>query len=92
MKTRHIQTVSQRLTLEIGYIGDIGPAGLTEAITEALKKGGVLEEGGIIYLRADAPGETLAAVSIWAPEPEPAGAELEIPTAEEDKDRPEPNL
>jgi hypothetical protein len=69
MKSRRIETVTQRLTLEVGFAGELGAAGLTEAIIEALEKGGVLEEAGIVYIRAEAPGERLMAIYIWAPEP-----------------------
>jgi hypothetical protein len=62
--------VTQSLTLELGFTVDIGAAGLTQAIIEALEKGGVLEEAGIVYIRAEAPGQRLAAIDIWAPEPE----------------------
>lgn len=69
-KRRRMQTVDQILQLEIGFNGNLGPAGLTEAIIEALTKGGVLEEAGIIYLKAEAPDEGLVEIDVWAPEPE----------------------
>jgi hypothetical protein len=93
MKSRRIETVTQRLTLEIGFAGELGAAGLTEAIIEALEKGGVLEEAGIIYIRAEAPGERLMAIDLWAPEPEAPPAEPPMtPEAVEDDPPPEPNV
>jgi hypothetical protein len=72
---RHIQTVDQVLRLEIAYSSELGAAGLTEAIIEALDKGGVLEEANVIYFKAEAPGQELIAIDIWAPDPEPADVE-----------------
>lgn len=96
MKLRHVQTVDRVLRLEIGFAGELGAAGLTEAIIEALEQGGVLEEAGIVYIRAEAPGERLMAVDIWAPEPEEAEEVEEPPTkptAEPDEEpTPQPNL
>ncbi len=73
MARRCIQTVNQVLRLEIGYNnGDIGPASLMDAIEEALKKGEVLDEAGVVYIRGDMPAENFIAVDIWAPDPENA--------------------
>lgn len=67
---KHIQTVSQHLTLEVGYASDMRPAGLARAITEALEQGGVLDEARIVYIKAEAPGERFFAFDMWVPEPE----------------------
>lgn len=83
MKTHHIQTVDQTLKLEIGFAGELGAAGLTEAIIEALEKGGVLAEAGVVYVKAEAPGEQLSAIDIWAPEEEPPEPEVDPPTIPE---------
>ena len=78
MTNRHIQTVNQVLRLEIGYNGDIGPASLMEAITEALTKSGVPDEVGVVYIRGDTPAENFIRVDIWASDAEPT---IEPPTA-----------
>ena len=69
MKFQHIRTVDRFLRLEIGYASDIGPAGLSEAIIEALDKGGVLDEARVVYIRAQG-DDTLEAVDLWAPKAE----------------------
>lgn len=67
---KHIQTVSQHLSIEVGYASDMTPAGLAGAIIEALEKGGVLDEARVVYLKAEAPGERFFAFDMWVPEPE----------------------
>lgn len=68
---RHISTVENHLTIEVGWVGDLGAAGLFDAIVEALKKGGVLDEADVIYLKGEAPDSRLWAVELWVPkEPE----------------------
>ena len=90
---RHIRTVDQTLSLEIGFAGDMSAAGLTEAIIEALDGAygdeTVIEAGGIVYIKASAAGERLAAIDIWAPEPVEEVEPPEIP--EEDTGQPEAN-
>ncbi|KKN60423.1 hypothetical protein LCGC14_0532570 [marine sediment metagenome] len=81
---KHIDIVSQHLSLEIGFTGDLHPAGLTEAIIEALEKGGVLEAAGIVYLKAEAPGHKLVAINLWAPDPV---EEIEPPTIPEEEEK-----
>lgn len=80
MKSSRIQTVDRFLYLEIGYASDMGPAGLYEAILEAVEKAGVLAEANVVYVRARAiPERTLEAVTLWAPEAEDTMPPL-IPT------------
>ncbi len=70
MNPRHIETINQRLILEVGYASDMGAAGLTAAIREALEKGGVLREAAVVYIRAEAPEERYVHISVWSEEPE----------------------
>lgn len=67
MKLRHVKTVDRFLNLEVGYASEIGPAGLYEAIVEALEKAGVLDEANIIYIRARSNESNLEAVDLWQP-------------------------
>ena len=87
---RRVSTIDRSLSLEIGFAGDMSPAGLTDAIIEALEHGGIINEAGITYIRASALGERLHAVDIWAPEPVEEVEPPEIPVAPEDG-QPEPN-
>ena len=92
MKLRHISTVDRVLRLELGYASDIGPAGLTDAVVEALTKGGVLEEANIFYIRASAPGKELVSIDLWVPESEVV---LEEPPPKPEApfpDEPKPNV
>ncbi|KKN84405.1 hypothetical protein LCGC14_0288670 [marine sediment metagenome] len=86
---KHVQTVDQTLNLEIFFAGDISAAGLSDAVNEALEKGGVIDAGGIVCIKASAPGERLAAVDVWVPEEVEAE---EPPTIPEDTGTPEPNV
>ncbi|KKN83796.1 hypothetical protein LCGC14_0294490 [marine sediment metagenome] len=95
MKYNHIQAISQILQLEIGFGGTLGPAGLTNAVIEALEKGGVIQEAGVVYIKAEAPGENLVSIDIWAPARE--DDEVDVPgkpeqTEEEEEVEPIPNL
>ncbi len=90
-KHTHGQTVDQILQLEVGFAGEMSAAGLSEAIVEALEKTGIIEAGGIVYLKASSPGEPLTAVEIWAPEPEPID-DVEPPTLPGEEEEPEPNV
>ncbi len=87
MKTRHVSTTVRTLRLEVGYASDLGPAGLTEAIIEALGKG-VLQEAGVVYVKAEAPGEDLMQVDIWAPEP--VEESVTVPPAHVDSEADQP--
>jgi hypothetical protein len=105
MKSQHIQTVDKILHLEVGFTGELGAAGLTESIIEALTNGGVIEEAGIVYIKAETPGVELQAIDVWAPDPnqttEPAEPPPEMPGGPFDSDegrrqrlsipQPEPN-
>lgn len=83
---KHVKTVDQTLTLEIGYASDIGPSALTDAIIEALED--VLNEANIVYIKATCPTSSLVAVDLWAPEAVEEVEPPEIPEAE----GPEPNV
>ena len=101
MSLRHIRTVDQTLTLEIGFGGDMSAASLADAIIEALGgparlhfgdtniDGGVIEAAGVVYVKASANGERLCAIDLWAPEPVEEVEPPEIP--EEDTGQPEAN-
>ena len=86
---RHVKTVDQTLNLEIFFAGDISAAGLSDAINEALEKGGVIDAGGIVCIKASAPGERLTAVDVWVPEEVEAE---EPPTIPEEAEGPKPNV
>lgn len=88
MSLRHIRTVDQTLTLEIGFGEDLSPAGLHEAIIEAIEDK-IIETAGIVYIKSSANGERLHAIEIWAPEPVEEVEPPEIP--EEDTGQPEAN-
>ena len=89
MSLRHVRTVDQTLSLELGFAGDMSAASLTDAIIEALENSSVLEAAGIVYIKATAPGERLHAIDIWAPEPVEEVEPPEIP--EEETGQPEAN-
>ena len=91
MSMRHISTIDRSLRLEIGFAGDMSPAGLSSAITEALEDSGVVDAAGITYIRASAPGERLHAVDIYAPEPVEEVEPPEIPLSENERGQPVPN-
>ena len=79
---RHISAVTQFLQLEIGFAGDLGAAGLCEAIIEALEEK-VIDAGGVVYIKASTPGNVLMAIDLWAPDPVVAEEPPEMPEEEE---------
>ncbi len=90
MHMRHIPTVVLTLQLEIGFAGELGIAGLTEAIIEAMENGGLIDEAGIVYIKASSSHERLSAIELWAPEVEDEAEAPTIPEVEGDQ-QPEPN-
>ncbi len=82
---RHIQTIDQTLTLEIGYATEMSPESLTDVILEALESMSVVEEVGIVYIKATTPGKQLCAIDLWAPEADP-NADVEPPEIPEQED------
>jgi len=81
--TRHIAAVTDWLTVEIGFVGELGPEGLYKAVIEALKNGGVLGEAGVVYIKGSGSGILRGAVDIFVPDTnETETPEEPIPQAE----------
>lgn len=90
MSMRHIRTVDQIVNLEIGFGGDMSPAGLTEAIIEALEPN-IIDAAGIVYIKASANGERLHAIDLWAPDPVEEVEPPSTPVDDEELKGPIPN-
>lgn len=66
--TRHIAAVTDWLTIELGFVSDMGTETLYTAVVEALKNGGVLGEAEVVYIRGSGPGILRGAVDIFVPD------------------------
>lgn len=65
--TRHIAAVTDWLTIEIGFVSEMGPEAMYKAVLEALKNRGVLGEAGVVYIRGTGPYILKGAVDIFVP-------------------------
>ncbi len=68
---------TKRMSIHLRWQGDMGEAGLFEAIAEALQKGGVLKEAGIITIEAESPELSGSVVVFIVPQEEQIKVELE---------------
>ncbi len=77
--TRHVAAVTDWLTLEVGFVSDMGPEALYKAVIESLKNTGVLGEAGVVYIRGSGPGILRGAIDLFVPDTDEP--EEEVPQA-----------